>query len=221
MRDEALFWKYDWFAVVDAQKAAARNNVEKMSKADFDQHSLEELQAGLCEKYSLEVPALDLDNITVKQREVEIDVSHDQMRYFSTGGPHYVKGTAIDVQVPFVGDPSMFSIKPTTWTTSLPRGWIEGNSIRFTISGTDLSPEKVKSEIDHRISEIQQWLGFQQKSVGNFPDELAQITKQALDTRKSKLAADSDLIIRRGPRLGSLDLVGSCVPFPRQQLVQA
>ena len=198
MRDEALFWKYDWFAVVEAQKAAARKDAGNMSKGDLARQSLEELLAGLCEKYSLEVPALDLHNITVKQRETEIDVSHDRMRYFSTGGPHYVKGVAIDVRVPFVGDPGMFNIKPTTWTTSLPRGRIEGNSVRFTISGTDLSPEKVKSEIDHRISEIQQWLGFQEKSVGNFQSELAQITKQALEARKRKLDADSDLIAGLG-----------------------
>lgn len=200
MRDEALFWKYDWFAVVEAQKAAARKDAGNMSRADFARQSLEELRVSLCEKYSLEVPALDLDNITVNQRETEIDVSHDRMRYFSTGGPHYVKGTAIDVRVPFVGDPGMFNIKPTTWTTSLPRGRIEGNSVRFTISGTDLSPENVKSEIDHRISEIQQWLGFQETSVGNFPNELAQISKQALEARKKKLDADAELVAGLGYR---------------------
>ena len=194
MPDEALFWKYDWLAVVEAQKAAARKDAENMSKADFAQRSFEELRVGLCEKYSLEVPALDLDNITVSQRETEIDVSHDRMRYFSTGDPHLVKGTAIDVRVPFVGDPGMFNIKPTTWTTSLPRGRIEGNSVRFTISGTNLLPEKVKSAIDHRISEIQEWLGFQEKRVGNFPNELAQVAMQALEARKKKLDADTELI---------------------------
>jgi uncharacterized coiled-coil protein SlyX len=200
MRDEALFWEYDWFAVVEAQKAAIRRDAENMSKADFARQPLDELQADLCEKYSLEVPALDLDNITIKQRETDIDVSHDRMRYFSTGGPHYIKGTAIDVRVPFVGDPGMFKIKPTTWTTSLPRGRIEGSSVRFTISGTDLSPEKVKSEIDHRINEIQQWLGFQEQSIGNFPTELAQIAKQALEARIKKLESDSELIAGLGYR---------------------
>ena len=200
MRDEALFWKYDWFAVVEAQKAAARKDAENMSKADFARQSLEELRVGLCEKYSLEVPALDVDNITVSQRETKIDVSHDRMRSFATRGPHYVKGTAIDVRVPFVGDPGMFNIKPTTWTTSLPRGRIEGNSVRFTISGTDLTPDKVKSEIDHRISEIQQWLGFQEKSVGNFPNELAQVSTQALEARKKKLDGDAELIAGLGYR---------------------
>lgn len=200
MRDEALFWKYDWFAVVEAQKAAVRKDAENTSKGDFDRQSLEELKVGLCEKYSLEVPTLDLENITVKQRETEIDVSHDRMRYFSAGGPHYVKGTAIDVRLPFEGDPNMFNVKPTTWTTSLPRGRIEGNSVRFTISGTDLTAEKVKSQIDHHISEIQQWLGFQETSVGNFPTELAQIAKQALEARKKKLDGDAELISGLGYR---------------------
>ena len=201
MRDDALFWKYDWFAVVEAQKVAVRKAVENMLKADFAQLSLTELHAGLCEKYALEVPVLDLDNITVNQRETEIDLSHNRMRRFSTGSPHYVKGTAIDVRVPFLGDPGMFNVKPTTWTTSLPHGRVEGNSVKFTISGTDLSPEKVKSEIDHRIREIQQWLGFQETSIGNFPNELAQITMQSLEARKKKLDADTDLLSGLGYRV--------------------
>lgn len=194
MSDDVLFWKYDWNRVVDAQKAAATKDADQMGKPDFDDITAEELTAQLCQKYSLEVPSLEVDNISVKQREIEIDISRDRIRYVSAGGPHYIKGTAVDVRIPFIGDPGMFNIKPNTWTTSVPRGRVEGNSIVFTISGTDLSQEKVKSQVDHQIKEIQQWLDFQKNSVGNFPNELAQVVKQALEARKKKLDADSNLI---------------------------
>ncbi|SIS70243.1 hypothetical protein [Paracoccus saliphilus] len=194
MRDDILFFKHDWNRVVEAQKLAARRDADKKTNSDFNSTSIEELASHLCEKYSLEVPKLDPDNTSIKQREIEIDISHDRMRHFSTGGPHYVKGTAIDVRVPFHGDPDMFDVKPNTWTTRIPRGRVEANSIVFTISGTDLSQERVKSEIDRQINEIQQWLSFQEKSVVNFPDELAHVVKQALEARNSKLDADSSLI---------------------------
>lgn len=172
-----------------------------MSKADFAARSLDELLATLCEKYSLKVPTLDLANVSVKQSEADIDVSHDWSRGFSTGGRHYVKGTVIDVRVPFLGDPGMFNLKLNTWTTSIPRGRVEGNSVRFTISGTDLAQQQVKADIDHRIAEIQEWLGFQQQSLGNFTQELAQTARQALEARKKKLDADSSLISGLGYRV--------------------
>ncbi|QFT93199.1 hypothetical protein FIU86_10115 [Roseovarius sp. THAF9] len=194
MRDDVLFWQYDWTAVVEGQKRAARDAASKLTSNAFAEKSIEELAGELCEKYSLEVPALDTENITVKQREVEIDVSNNRMRHFSSGGPQYVKGTAIDVRIPFTGDAQMFKIKPNTWTTSIPRGRVEGNSVVFTISGTNLEQEKVKAEIDRQISEIQTWLGFQQKSKGNFAAELSQIAQQAVEARKTKIEADADLV---------------------------
>ena len=194
MRDDVLFWKYDWSAVVENQKHGARDLASKLTAKAFSEKSVEELANEICEKYSLEVPNLDTENISVKQREVDIDVSNDRMRYFSSGGPHYVKGTAIDVRVPFSGDPAMFEVKPNTWTTVIPRGRVEGNSVVFTISGTDLKQEKVKTEIDRQVSDLKTWLGFQEKSMGNFTAELAQIAKQAVEARRTKIEADADLV---------------------------
>ena len=95
----------------------------------------------------------------------------------------------------------MFNIEPNTWTTSIPRGRVEGNSIVFSVSGTDLSPEKVKSEISSSVSEIQQWLDFQSDSARGFPEALARVVKQAVEARHSKLAADNDLVSNLGFRV--------------------
>ncbi|MDB5659368.1 MAG: hypothetical protein JWS10_1983 [Cypionkella sp.] len=201
MNDDILFWKHEWMSIVEAQKAALRKDVDRLTKSDFEQTGEEELANQLCTKYSLEVPKLGVDDISVKQREINIDVSRDRMRYSSSGGPHYLKGTAIDVRVPFQGDRGMFEIKPNTWTTSIPRGRLEGNSVLFTISGIDLSPAQVKSDIDRQIADLQLWLGFQEQSVGSFPVELAQVAKQALIVRKKKLSADADLISGLGYKM--------------------
>lgn len=194
MRDDVLFWKYDWFNVVEAQKDAARKDAGHLPKSAFDERDVTEIATELCEKYSLVPPTIDPDNISVKQREIDLDVSRDRMRSFGDGRPHYVKGTAIDVRLPFTGDPGMFNVKPNTWTTSIPRGSIEGNSVIFTISGTELSAEKVKANIESTVAEIQKWLDFQSDSARGFPEQLAQVVNQALEARKSKLGADSDLI---------------------------
>ncbi|MEP1696429.1 MAG: hypothetical protein ABJJ69_07820 [Paracoccaceae bacterium] len=198
MRDEVLFWKYEWSAVVQAQQEAARKDADRLVDSDFKRRDTEEIIAELCEKYSLEPPLLDPDNITVKQREIEIDVSHNRRRSWGDDRPQYIKGTAIDVRLPFTGDADMFNVKPNTWTTSIPRGRVEGNSIVFSVRGTDLSPEKVKSEISASVSEIQKWLGFQSDSARGFPEALARVVEQAVEARQSKLVADNDLVSNLG-----------------------
>ncbi|MCE8006836.1 hypothetical protein [Aestuariivita sp.] len=201
MRDEVLFWKYEWSAVVHAQQEAARKDADRLADSDFEGRDVDEIIAELCEKYSLEPPVLDPENITVKQREIEIDVSHNRRRSWGDDPPHYIKGTAIDVRLPFTGDAGMFNIKPNTWTTSIPRGRVEGNSIVFSVSGTDLSPEKVKSKISGTVSEIQKWLDFQSDSARGFPEALARVVKQAVEARQSKLVADNDLVSNLGFRV--------------------
>jgi len=201
MHDDVLFWNYEWFDVAEAQKRAAQKDVDELRPEDFEGQSIDEITEIICEKYSLVPPQLDTTNTTVKPREVQIDVSHDRMRHFRDGGPHYVKGTAIDVRVPFNGDAGMFNVKPNTWTTSIPRGRVEGNSIVFTISGTDLTQEKVKASIDRETSEIQKWLGFQEKSVDGFSQQLELVVRQAIEVRKTKLSADADLISGLGYRI--------------------
>lgn len=194
MRDDVLFWKLDWFQVVEHQKYAARRDAEAMSKADFQGASIEELAQRLCEKYSLVPPTIDPENIVVKSREIQIDVSNDRSRYFSTGGQHFVKGTAVDASLPFAGDAGMFDIKPTTFNYNPPRARVRNGRITFTVSGTNLTSEKVEAEIDGMVKDIQEWLVFQQKSVGNYPAELAQTVRQALEARKKKLDADTELL---------------------------
>lgn len=198
MHDEILFWQYDWFAMSEAQKRAARSEASQLSEVAFGERDIPEIAAELCEKYSMVPPTLDTDNITVKKRDIEFDVSHDRMQYFGDYGPHYVKGTGIDVRVPFSGDALMFKLKPTTWSLSVPHGRVEGNFVVFTISVTNNSTEAVKAEIDERVAEIKKWLNYQSESAGGFSDELSRIVVEALEARKSKLIADKELIAGLG-----------------------
>lgn len=198
MHDEILFQECDWFKTIEAQKNAACNEANRLSESAFEEHSIEEIAAELCEKYSLIPPTLDTDKIKGKKRDIKIDVSHDRMRYFSGSGTRYVEGTAIDVRVPFSGDPKMFKLNPNIWSTSVAYGRVEGKSVVFTIGGINLSTEKVKDEINKRVAEIEKWLNYQSESVSGFSDELNKIVVEALEARKSKLNADNELIAGLG-----------------------
>lgn len=195
--EDILFWELDWHSVVEHQKQLLRQKVENLSAEDFEGATLDEHAAQLTADLALEPPKIFPENINVSQREVEIGVSGNRGDYFSRPGQHYVKGTAIDVRLPFQGDKEMFRIKPTTFTKP-PRGRVEREYIVFTIEGFDLTKEQVKAQIDERTNKIAKFLGFQAKSIGSFPSEIRKVAYQALEQRQNKLQADSDLIAGLG-----------------------
>jgi hypothetical protein len=198
MRGDLLFWKHDWFSVVEGQKAALRKHVDGLRSDFFESGPLDELADQLATKFSLVPPVIEPDKIEVSQREVDIDVSGDSYRDISRSGPHYVKGTAITVNIPFTGDKGMFLVRPSTFSTHVPHGNVRDGFIQFTISGTKLTTEKVKSDIDSTVKSISEFLKNQALSVGNFPQEIRQIAYQALEQRKLKLDADKDLTSNLG-----------------------
>ena len=194
-RDEDhLFWEYDWHSVVESQKQQLRKKIDNLSAEDLSKGTLDEFAESLAGQFEIEPPTIFPNKLEVSQREVEIDFSGDPDRYFSRSGPHNVKGTAIDVRLPFEGDKEMFRVKPTTYNFSPPRGRISQGYIEFTVEGVNLTKEQVQTEIDGRVNSISEFLEFQTNSIGNLPTELRQIAYQSLEQRQHKLQADSDLI---------------------------
>lgn len=195
--NDVLFWEYDWRSVTEAQKAALCKKVNTFEHKHFVESSMDELAARLEKDFSLAPPQIDRENITIGQREVNIDLSGERGGYFSRSGGDTVKGTAIDVRVPFSGDRGMFRIKPTQ-STSPPRAKLGTDCLEFTISGVNLAPERVKSEIEERVNRIAKFLQFQEESIGSFPEELRRIAYDALEQRKKKLEADDNLVSQLG-----------------------
>ncbi len=198
-RDEdILFWDMDWHSVVEHQKRQAQLKAESLTAEDFDKATLDDLADGLAAELALVPPKIFPENLDVRQREVEIDVSGHRDRYSMRPGPHYVKGTAIDVRLPYEGDKAMFQVRPSTYNHSPPHGRVTAEHVEFTIESVSLEKDQVKSEIEERIKAITEFLDFQSQSIGNFPDELRKVAYQALEQRQKKLQADSDVITGLG-----------------------
>ena len=194
MRDEILFWKRDWFAVVEGQKAGLRKRAQDLPADFFEDSSLDGIADQLVDEFSLNIPTIAPDEIEVSQCEIELEVSGRDDRLFSSPGPQHVKGTAIDVHLPFTGDKDMFFVKPSTFTGFPPRGRVQDGSITFTIRGTNLTRETVAGEIDGVVKSISEFLAFQEKSLGKFPQEIREVAYQAVERREKKLASDKDLV---------------------------
>ncbi|WP_376871352.1 hypothetical protein [Albirhodobacter sp. R86504] len=198
-REELLFNKGDWFRVSAAQKQRMDQDIATKNGDQLLNTSTEDLAKYYSEEFAIDVPMLDMDNVTVGQREAKIDVSHDRFRYFSdNSGPHYITGTAVDVEVTFSGDEGVFNVQPTTHTMNPPRAYISNGVLHFSIQGTDLTAQKVQGEIGSRLDSIEQYLGWLRQTATPFNASLLDQARSQIEARKKKLLADRNLVAGLG-----------------------
>ncbi len=145
-----LFSNKDWFSVEQEQRQRMFDEIAKINSDRLLNTSVADLCDYLEKKYWIEVPQLQTDEIVVDQHEAKIDVSGDYNRSIrDRSRPFMLTGTSIEVTIPFVGDPEVFYIQPTSYTLSPPTADIKWQTLVFTIVGTDLSAERLRSDIQH------------------------------------------------------------------------
>lgn len=198
-RNNILFCKVDWHSVTEHQKTELKKEIDHFDTNKLLNTSTQDLIEYFIEKYSINVPVLQEDQISVDDKEAQIDVSHDQMRYISDRSrPFYITGTQIEVDVPFTGDAEVFRIQPTTFSLSPPRANIKGSSLIIVITGTDLQPEQLRKDIERTVGEIKENLGRLTQSATQFNISLREITRNHIEFRKQKLLKDRNLVANLG-----------------------
>jgi hypothetical protein len=196
MRDRKyLFAKVGWHDVERHQLQELRKALESMDGNRLLNTSVDDLAVYFEEKFLIEIPTLLTDQIVVDQRETKIDVSRDQSRMiFDRSRPFHITGTEIEVEIPFTGEAEVFNIQPTTFTMSPPRAEVRGSVLVLKIVGTDLNAERVRSEIDRTVSEIQDHLSTLRTNAAGLTGQLPTQARSAIESRRQKLLADRNLI---------------------------
>ncbi len=203
-KEGLLFNQLDWSS---KKGEIEKQLVKEINSMDGDQllnTSTTDLTDYYIHKYSIEVPKLRQDEIVVDQSETKIDVSGD-LRYgvSNRSRPFFVLGLSIHVEVPVSGEASAFHIRPSTYTLNPPRAYVGSGKLSFSIAGTDLTREKVQTEIDRRLSSINQYLERLSNDVRGFNDGLGALAKQSIERRKEKLLNDRELVAGLGYNLKS------------------
>lgn len=194
-----LFSKVDWFSVKEHQMNKILEEIKNYHVNKLLNTPLDDLAEYFKKKYWVKVPILFEDKIVADQREVQIDVSHDPMRFIpDRSRPFYITGTEIEIVIPFEGDAEAFNVQPSTFTFSPPKADIKGNTLIIRIQGVDLTTEKVKSQIDRTISDIKKYLENLRRDVKQFNESLFSKARSAIEQRRKKLLKDQSLVAGLG-----------------------
>jgi hypothetical protein len=196
MRDrEYLFSNVSWHAVErhqlqDLQKAVAALDGNRLLNT-----AVEDLVAYFVEKFHVEIPTLLTEEISVDQRETQIDLSRDPNgMVYDWSRPLPIAGTEIEVEVPFLGESEAFKVRPTTYTMNAPRAEVRGSALILRIVGTNLDAERVRSDIDRAVNEIQSHLKTLRANAQGLHSQLPGQARSAIESRRQKLLADRNLV---------------------------
>ncbi|MEA5414619.1 hypothetical protein [Synechococcus sp. BA-132 BA5] len=176
--------------------------VAEIEKVDPDRllnTSVDDLALYFSENYKIDVPVLDEENLTVDQREKQIDVSRDRNRYISDRSrPFYITGSEIEVEIPFTGEAEAFKIQPNPYTLSPPRASVRGNLLTFAIAGTNLEAAEVRAEIERTVREVQSYLTNLRNNVAGLNGQLQGEARTAIEARRNKLLANRNTVASLG-----------------------
>ena len=137
--------------------------------------------------------ALDVKNHYIdSQNGTPIDVSHDFSRGVFGHERVVVKGTSIDIAIPFTGDPGLWRVQPSSFSLSgYPELEIRDDVVVFRRSFLDDSPEpeRLKAEIERAISSLAGAVSTLAGDVENHNREAPRAVREALERKLSKAKA--------------------------------
>lgn len=202
MSQDYLFNKGDWFATQEMWNRKLVNSIETMNGDELLNTSTSDLAIYYASEYEFDVPEIQPEGILVDQREARIDVSQDRSRLIhDRNQPFHITGTTVEVELPYTGDRVGFDIQPTTRNFNNPRARVGETSLHFSITGTDLSPERVKQEIDRTVEAIRTHLGWLARDAQGYNSNLESLATSTIERRKEKLLRDKSLVAGLGYKI--------------------
>ena len=201
-QENYLFRDHDWHSM---QEDLCSGLIQEINGEDGDKllnTSTNDLASYYAEKHFFEAPQLLPKEIVVDQREVKINVSQDQNRDIrDRSKPFYLVGTSVEVEVPFEGARIGFRIQPSKHYINKPRACVGDGVLSFSIIGTDMTEEGVRSEIDERIASIEKHLSWLENDVRFYNNGLLALATENIERRKEKLLNDKSLVANLGYKM--------------------
>lgn len=175
-----LFYSTDIGQYLSAKLEDLKRRLNATAAADTERESLppELEQVG-----HVSPIILDLDGLKTDLQEATVAVRH-----FAYEGEHTVEGVRITVRVPFTGDSGLLHCKPSTWSTTLVDGKIDGRTISAFLDRPGIpSSDEIKLWRTQWLGNLEKWVGFVNADVEGYNQRLPALVAQAVGQRRQQL----------------------------------
>jgi hypothetical protein len=193
-----LFSEQDDF---DTQRNALQAMLNEIACYDGNKllnTNTDDLVAYFESKYRIDIPTLHENQIQLDHHEETKEIKGRAFDHGFSSDPITRTGTKILLEVPFTGDPEVFRIKPSTFNLAPPIGTIKGNVLIFEYWNEKPDAAHFTAAKDKWLTDIKQYLGWQQQTFHNHNTSLADQARQAIEARKQKLLSGQNMVASLG-----------------------
>lgn len=163
------FTEGDTFATFDNLVKNAIAEINALDNEYVLKASPTELEQYFVEKVLIRPLVLhEADRYIKDQAGIQIDVSHDFRRAVFPGERAFVKGTRVDIAIPFEGDPMLWRIRASTFSlSSYPEMEIRNGEVVFAVSFPDDSaePDKLRADIESLTKSLVEAVTYLRRDV--------------------------------------------------------
>ncbi len=199
MSEELLFNRYDLSAVFQNQEQIVNKAIDDLDVNRLLNTPVNDLVEYFFEEHKIQAVSVLSDRISVDQSEAKIDVSRDQSRLiYDRSRPVYLDGTRVTFYIPFEGDKNLFFCRPSTFNYNPPRAVITNNEAQFIYETLDHNAEHVRSTFDGDINNLQQYLGWIERDVTQFNNQLMPKIREHVEKRRQKILNDRGMVASLG-----------------------
>lgn len=197
MYKNTLFRKYKLSAYLENSLNNFRQEIDSLSLVYLNENKPEEIASTIISKYTLQVPKLILEKMSIDAIESQVWVDDRMSGFINRGqGGVTVKGLAITVTIPFEGGSSqLFECMASTYSLSgTPEAQIQEGKVVLTYETVEKDPEKIKLLWNRDIELINQNLAWINADLQKHNSVLSSLVTVAIAKRKGDVESVTDLI---------------------------
>jgi hypothetical protein len=160
-----------------------------------------ELEQFYVAKVSITPLTLDASGYYIdNQKGTQIDISND-FRRATFGRNASVKGTAIDIAIPYTGDRWLWKLRASRFSMSgYPELDVRDDVVVFTCTFPDDAPDpdRLKGEIERTVESLRNAVSYLAEDVSNHNRDSAQAIREAIRRKIQKAQSATNAVVRLG-----------------------
>jgi hypothetical protein len=220
---EPLFRRFRLYDILRYQETEAlRRTIESFDENRLLNTSVPDLVEYFFNELQIVPIQIFADQISVDQKEINIDVSQDPSKHYSDrSAPIYVKGSQIVYYVPYLGDKNLLYTEPSHSSSVRPRAKVADAELQFIIESLHQDGALIKAEFDGQLKSLQEYLEWSRQEIEYFNSQLTSKVQESVEARRQKLLGDRGMVEALGYTLRKRDGAPNTytVPVTRKKII--
>ncbi len=179
------------------KKKALQNTIEHIKATDFLEMDETDLVNSLVDKFKVDAPVIDFDNISISSYEQQIPAEQFPQGFFVRQGKSYSRQVVV-YHLPFTGNDELFQFTPSQFMLWSPEVYIEDQNVCFEIVNFRGDTEEIKREAQRSIDAIKFFSNAMLQDVSSYDAQLQSNVEQLIIARKQRILNDNSLLTALG-----------------------